>query len=976
MGPLLEVTGQETDPAASQPVSPSDSNFPKLDEVNISLDILKKLDADIELKVARVLNLPGDIRNASLKVGLSDGELESPMQLTFADVACRGNLELRNFGGQPGFQLSLRADQTDLGNLALVFTNTDGIKGHLNTFKFDLGGAGSNLRMLLENMDMRLALDDAALSYGNVAGGQPVHFTLKAAEIALVQHQPMRINADGTLLDEPFELQASGSTLSQLLNLEPWSIELAATGGGARVQITGMVGTPDDPKESNLSLNVSGKRIGGLATWLGISPAAKLPYNLGGRIRFSGGEWELNALNARLGKTSLKGRLGWKPQDANPLLTVGLKIENVDPVELATIGASGQSSNKNDTAGGFTLDVPIVPQAISLSDADIDIGIKRIQLRRFSVANFSVSSRIRDGWVENSPFQFSVEDVQFKGQISLDLRSRVPEFKFKFDSSRVDIGLLLAELQIIDGMEAAVGSFGLDLHIKGANLRNILERSAFSARMQNGTWTLKDPNTNASLQIQVLDCVVAAETGQPVIWKIDGRIKNEPVKIQINGDRLSVLAAEKVRLPLGIVAEAAGVKLEMNSRVELPLDPRQMGFNMRLSGERISSINNFLGIDLPPYGPYELGGRFQIKPDGYYLSELNVRVNQSHLTGAMSFNTAAKPPRLDIDLTTRKLQINDFDVGDWSPVEKTSETSQPETAEKATAQPRTDLAEVRSLLSPELMRSLDVRLDLKMQEVLSGEDMLGSGNLAAGMEAGRAYANPLQLNVPGGSVNLAFAFEPTDSDVALEASAKIEEFDYGILARRIKPESEMGGWLSLDVDLTSRAKDIDRIMHHASGYIDMAIVPKDFESGLFELWAVNLLAAALPEVDSEKTSVVNCAIFQFDIEDGIMKENAIFADTTKMQVSGKANANFKTKEVYLAMRPRAKKPEFFSLATPIQVKGTFTDYQIGVQAGGLIGTALRFITSPVVVPIQRVFTERAPADGKAACSAAMHRSHE
>jgi hypothetical protein len=156
----------------------------------------------------------------------------------------------------------------------------------------------------------------------------------------------------------------------------------------------------------------------------------------------------------------------------------------------------------------------------------------------------------------------------------------------------------------------------------------------------------------------------------------------------------------------------------------------------------------------------------------------------------------------------------------------------------------------------------------------------------------------------------------------------------------------------------------------------MAIVPKDFESGLFELWAVNLLAAALPEVDSEKTSVVNCAIFQFDIEDGIMKENAIFADTTKMQVSGKANANFKTKEVYLAMRPRAKKPEFFSLATPIQVKGTFTDYQIGVQAGGLIGTALRFITSPVVVPIQRVFTERAPADGKAACSAAMHRSHE
>ncbi|CAB1062083.1 hypothetical protein D1BOALGB6SA_6859 [Olavius sp. associated proteobacterium Delta 1] len=185
----------------------------------------------------------------------------------------------------------------------------------------------------------------------------------------------------------------------------------------------------------------------------------------------------------------------------------------------------------------------------------------------------------------------------------------------------------------------------------------------------------------------------------------------------------------------------------------------------------------------------------------------------------------------------------------------------------------------------------------------------------------------------------------------------------------------MGGWLSLDIDLESRAQSLDTIMHHANGYIDFAIVPHDFEAGLFELWAVNLLAAP-PKVDSEETSVVNCAVFQFDIKDGKMKENAIFADTTKMQVGGKAKVNLKTREVYLAMAPKAKKAEFFSLATPIQVKGTFTNYKIGVQPGGLLGTAVRFITSPFVVPIQRVFTERAAADGKAACSAAMHRWHE
>jgi uncharacterized protein involved in outer membrane biogenesis len=677
-----------------------------------------------------------------------------------------------------------------------------------------------------------------------------------------------------------------------------------------------------------------------------------------------------------LGKTKLKGRLGWQPGDANPLLSAKLRMENVDPAELASIAATDQSSKKESESEGFTFDMPLMPQTVEFNDADIDIGINRIHLQAFDINDLSFSSRIRDGRVKNSPFQATVDKVKFKGRLSLDLRSKMPQFKFKIDSTKVDIGSMLAELNIVQGLDASVGSFGLDLNIKGSNLRTILDQSEFVARMKNGNWIITDPNTGASLEIRILECVVKASAGQPVIWSIDGRIKEEPVKIEIKGDRLAVLAAEKVRLPLNILAEAAGVKLELSSVVDLPLEYKELDFKMLLSGERLNSINTFLEVDLPPYGPYELGGRFQLKETGYYLSDLNVRVNQSHLTGTMSLETGVRPPRLDIDLTTRTLQIDDFKVGDWSPLKVQTAAVKEDTAQETATETASDGKPVQSLLSPEFMHKLDARVNMKVQQVLSGQDNLGSGNLAAGLEKGRFFVDPLQLNAPGGSVKLAFAFEPSETDTVLEASANIEQFDYGILARRIKPDSQMKGWFSLDIDLKSRAKSLDTIMHHANGYIDFAIVPQDFEADLFELWAINLLAAALPKLDSEKTSVVNCAVFQLDIKDGEMKENAIFADTTKMQVGGKAKVNFKTQEVYLAMAPKAKKAEFFSLATPIQVKGTFSNYKIGVQPGGLLGTAFRFITSPLIVPIQRTFTERAPADGKEACSAAMHRSHE
>jgi uncharacterized protein involved in outer membrane biogenesis len=943
-GPLAEIIGQQPD--ENQKVEASDNTLPALDNVAISLDLLNNFDADAELKVGQVLHLPGDIRNASLKVAVHDGELTSPMTVTFADVSFHGKLDLKNYDDTPGFRLSLSAEQTDLGNLALVFTDTEGIEGHLASFEFSLGGAGHDLRSLLEKLDMQLALRDAALSYGNYADGRPVRFTLNKAKVALIHDQKMSVDAGGTLLDVPFELGVSGGSFKQILTGEPWPIDFSASGGGAKLGFKGSISGPDDPAGSNLTMNVSGQRIGDLAAWLGVSPKSKLSYNMSGKLKLTDQKWEMHSISAHLGKTKLKGQLGWKPSDTSPLLTAKLRLINIDPIELQSIAAIDQSSNKESGTEGFTFEMPIMPQAVEFNDADIDIGINRIKFRKFDIANFSLVSRIRKGWVENSPFQLTVKDVQFKGGLSLDLRSKIPEFKFKIDSSKVDIGLLLTEFNIVEGMEAAVGSFGLDLHIKGSKLRTILDRSSFSAKMKNGHWTLRDPNTGASLQIRVIECVVGASAGKPVIWSIDGRIKDEPVKIQIKGDRLAVLANEKVRMPLDILAEAAGVKLELSSLVDLPLGQNELDFKMLLSGERLDSINNFLEIDLPPYGPYELGGRFQLKQDGYYLSDLNARVNQSHMTGKMS-----------------PLKVEDGKARE-------------EDVSKIAAEKETGRQGVQSLLSPEFMRRMDVRLHLKVQEVLSGKDKLGSGNLAAGLEKGRFFVDPMQLNVPGGSVKVAFAFEPTDADVALEASAKIEQFDYGILARRVKPDSGMKGWLSLDVDLNSRAKSLDTIMHHANGYIDFAVVPEDFEADLFELWAVNLLAAALPKLDSEETSKVNCAVFRFDIKDGKMKEDAIFADTTKMQVGGKAKVDFKTKEVYLAMAPKAKKAEFFSLATPIQVKGTFTDYKIGVQPGGLIGTTIRFITSPVFVPIQRVFTERAPADGKAACSAAMYRSHK
>jgi hypothetical protein len=81
--------------------------------------------------------------------------------------------------------------------------------------------------------------------------------------------------------------------------------------------------------------------------------------------------------------------------------------------------------------------------------------------------------------------------------------------------------------------------------------------------------------------------------------------------------------------------------------------------------------------------------------------------------------------------------------------------------------------------------------------------------------------------------------------------------------------------------------------------------------------------------------------------------------------------DFDTETMHLRLAPKAKEPQFFSLATPIQVTGKLTDFKVGVAPGGVAETTLRFLTSVFVVPIEKLTKGRPPRDGADVCTNAM-----
>jgi hypothetical protein len=205
---------------------------------------------------------------------------------------------------------------------------------------------------------------------------------------------------------------------------------------------------------------------------------------------------------------------------------------------------------------------------------------------------------------------------------------------------------------------------------------------------------------------------------------------------------------------------------------------------MQLQGQRLDSFNHLLDVDLPPVGPYSLSGEFGVNTLGYTLSNLLLKGGSSKLLGNLTLTTTSKPPKLDVQLVSERLQIDDFNPQGWSAKDDQIKEQNP-TENIMPEITKANGNHVRKVLSPEVFNSLSANVDIQIYQVLSGEDRLGNGTMLLTLTQGRLYLQSLQIDVPGGSVKLKAQLYPTAQYVEVGLQALVDTFDYGIFARRI-----------------------------------------------------------------------------------------------------------------------------------------------------------------------------------------------
>ncbi len=471
-----------------------------------------------------------------------------------------------------------------------------------------------------------------------------------------------------------------------------------------------------------------------------------------------------------------------------------------------------------------------------------------------------------------------------------------------------------------------------------------------------------DRRRNTELIFAVDKGLASVKWDSPMTLSLKGHTNQIPIELKLKATAVSTLLNPDKNWKAGLDLGVGKVDMKLTGSLIASSDyaERQAGLGVEIQGASLSELEEILEIPFPPWGPYELGGELTLTDTGYHLREFNLKIGQSDLSGDLKLEQVKNLPTIGLKLHSQLIDTSDFPFNEWEGLEYDSAEVKDETK---TAD------EQESLLDPAILDKFYADIDIVFDEIRSVTDTLGKGSLNLIVGAGRLELEKFEATIPGGVIRAGFSLEPGEQTLAAKINIEAKEFDFGILARRADPESKFKGRLFLDVNLEGESDSLENMMKAAKGRIGMAVWPEEFEAGLFDLWAVGLLSAAAGHYGDP--SLVNCLVTRFSIEDGIMEQEAILIDTSQIRVIGDGVVNFHDKTFDFYLVPKSKKAALISAAVPVEMKGTFEDFDLGVKSGDLTKSVFSNAMNVVFLGIPLIFHETLEVDGSEACHEAM-----
>lgn len=216
---------------------------------------------------------------------------------------------------------------------------------------------------------------------------------------------------------------------------------------------------------------------------------------------------------------------------------------------------------------------------------------------------------------------------------------------------------------------------------------------------------------------------------------------------------------------------------------------------------------------------------------------------------------------------------------------------------------------------------------------------------------------PLKGKLDGASIKGEVTYIGDD----FRADLKME----GLPLRRLLQEAE--GKVDSRLKVAGKGLTGDDILRTLSGRFTLSSLRGTLTSKSLNFWARGLMQVLLPMQKDE--TKLNCAVADFAIKNGTATSRAVIVDTNEIAILGKGSIDLVKERVDMLLVPNPKDLALVSLATPVRLKGPFSNIVPTPETKGVakkVGGLLLGVVNPSLLLLP-LLEEKTTGDYKGVC---------
>jgi uncharacterized protein involved in outer membrane biogenesis len=453
-----------------------------------------------------------------------------------------------------------------------------------------------------------------------------------------------------------------------------------------------------------------------------------------------------------------------------------------------------------------------------------------------------------------------------------------------------------------------------------------------------------------------------ATTAYQFQWRAEGSYQGSPLKGQ--GKTGAVLALQDATVPFPVQADVhiGDTHIALVGTLTDPMHLGTLDVQLWFSGSSMAKLYPITGITLPDTPPYATEGHLKATlhrhASRFSYEDFRGRVGGSDLAGNLLFVTGGTRPKLSGELHSNLLQF-----GDLAPLVGADSNADKQARGDGTPQPSGKLLPVEPFRT-DRWQAMDADINFSGKRIVHGKAMpIDSLSTHLVMNNGALYLDPLRFGLAGGSVSSHLTLDGSQAPMRGLLKLDARHLKLKQLFPTFAPMRTSFGEINGDVALDARGNSVAALLGSANGELKLLMNDGAISKTLLETAGLNVGNIVIGKLFGDKTVKINCAASDMTAANGLFDMRLFVFDTDDAVINVTGTVDLASEKLDLDVKPHTKGFRVFSLRSPLYVRGTLKNPNVGVQAGPLLARGAGAIALGVVAAPVALLALVAPSHG-------------